>query len=88
MFSIDMGGCDIVLDSEWLRTMGPIHMDFKELTMQFNQEGQKYKFQGITIGSHDIINSHHMETILKKGHSDIIVQIHSIHAIETPSVPP
>jgi hypothetical protein len=35
MFSIDMGGCDIVLGAEWLRTLGPIIMDFKELTMQF-----------------------------------------------------
>jgi hypothetical protein len=36
MFAIDMGGCDIVLGAKWLRTLGPILMDFKELTMQFN----------------------------------------------------
>jgi hypothetical protein len=35
MFSIDMGGCDIVLGVEWLHTLSPILMDFKELTMQF-----------------------------------------------------
>jgi hypothetical protein len=35
MFAIDMGGCDIVLGAKWLRTLGPILMDFKELTMQF-----------------------------------------------------
>jgi hypothetical protein len=35
MFSIHMGGCDIVLGVEWLRNLGPILMDFKELTMQF-----------------------------------------------------
>jgi hypothetical protein len=87
MFSIDMGGCVIVLGAKWLRTLGPILMDFKELTMQFNQEGQQYKFQGITIGSPEIINFHHMENILKKGHSYIIAQLHSIHATETPSVP-
>ena len=28
MFAIDMGGCDIVLGAEWLRTLGPITMDF------------------------------------------------------------
>jgi hypothetical protein len=28
MFSIDMGGCNIVLGVEWLRTLGPILMDF------------------------------------------------------------
>jgi hypothetical protein len=37
MFAIDMGGCDIVLGAYWLRTLGPILMDFKELTMQFDQ---------------------------------------------------
>jgi hypothetical protein len=36
MFFIDMGGCDIVLGVDWLRTLGLILMDFKELTMQFN----------------------------------------------------
>jgi hypothetical protein len=61
-------------------------MDFKELTMQFNQEGQQYKFQGITISSPEIISSHRMENILKKGHSGIIAQLHAIHATETPSV--
>jgi hypothetical protein len=61
MFAIDMGGCDIVLGADWLRTLGPILMDFKELTMQFNQEGQRYKFQGITVSSPEIISSHRME---------------------------
>ena len=40
MFSIDMGICDIVLGVEWLHTLKTILMDFKELTMQFQQEGQ------------------------------------------------
>jgi hypothetical protein len=33
MFTIDMGGCDIMLGADWVRTLGPILMDFKELTM-------------------------------------------------------
>jgi hypothetical protein len=40
MFSINMGGCDIMLGAEWIRNLGPILMDFKELTMQFNQGGK------------------------------------------------
>jgi hypothetical protein len=88
MFSIDMGGCDIALDIEWLCTLGPITMDFKKLTMQFQHEGQQYKFQGITIGSPEIISSHRMEKLLKKGHYGIIVQLYSIQAVETPPVHP
>jgi hypothetical protein len=87
MFSIDMGGCDIVLGADWLRTLGPILMDFKDLTMQFDQEGHQYKFQGITAGSPEIISSHRMEKLLKKGHSGVIAQLHAIQATETPSVP-
>jgi hypothetical protein len=86
MFVIIMGGCDIVLGTEWLRTLGPIVMDFKELTMQFDQEGQQYKFQGIIVGSPEIISSHRMEKLLKKGHSSIIAQLHAIQATETPFV--
>jgi hypothetical protein len=55
--------------------------------MQFDQEGQQYKFQGITAGSPEIISSHHMEKILKKGHYGIIAQLHAIQATETPFVP-
>jgi hypothetical protein len=86
IFSINMGGCDIVLGAKWLRTLGPILMDFKELTMQFDQEGQQYKFQGIIVDSLEIISSHRMENLLKKGHSGIISQLHAIQATETPSM--
>ncbi|MCZ2221939.1 retropepsin-like aspartic protease family protein, partial [Corynebacterium pilbarense] len=86
MFAIDMGGCDIVLGADWLRTLGPILMDFKELTIQFDQEGQKYKFQGIIVGSRKVINSPLMEKLLKKGHYGIISKLHAIQATKTPSV--
>jgi hypothetical protein len=87
MFAIDMGVCDIVLGAEWLRTLGPILMDFQNLTMQFAQGGHKHKFQGITAGSPEIISSHRMEKLLKKGHSGVIAQLHAIQDIEIPPVP-
>jgi hypothetical protein len=86
MFAIDMGGCDIVLGVDWLRTLGPILMDFKELTLQFDQEGHQYKFQGIIFGSPEVISSHRMEKLLKKGHYGVIAQLHAIQATETPPV--
>jgi hypothetical protein len=32
-FSMDMGGCVIVFCVEWIHTLGPITMDFIDLTM-------------------------------------------------------
>jgi len=58
VFSIDMGYCEIMLSVEWLHTLNPITMDFKELSMKFQQEGQQYKFQGIIVGSPKINTSH------------------------------
>ena len=42
MFSIDMGGCDIVLGAKWFRTLGPITMDFQELYMKFVKDSHTY----------------------------------------------
>jgi hypothetical protein len=87
MFTIDIGGCDNVLGVGYLRTLGPIIMYFKELTVQFDQEGHQYKFQGITIGSPEINSSHPMVKLLKKVHYGVISQLHAIQATETPLVP-
>jgi hypothetical protein len=87
MFAIEMGGCDIVLGADWLRTLGPILMDFQNLTMQFDQGGHPYKFQGITASSPEVISSHRMEKLLKKGHSGVIAQLHAIQATEIAPVP-
>jgi hypothetical protein len=35
MFAINRGGCDIMLNVEWLHTLGPILMEFKDLTIKF-----------------------------------------------------
>jgi hypothetical protein len=42
MFSISMGGCDIVLGMEWLHNLGPIKMDYQELYMRFTQDAHTY----------------------------------------------
>jgi hypothetical protein len=86
IFAIDMSGCDIFIGAKWLRTLDPIFVYFKDLTMQFQNEGKKYTFQGIIVGSYEIISSHRMENPLKKGHSGIISQLHFIHVVGTPFI--
>ena len=68
MFAIDMGGCDIVLGVEWLRTLMPITMDFQDLYIWFVKDSHSYLLQGIKANPPEIINSHCMENILKQGH--------------------
>ena len=41
MLVLPLGGCDIALGIQWLRTLGPILWDFEKLTMEFWHQGSK-----------------------------------------------
>ena len=83
MFSIDMGGCDIVLGAEWLRTLVMVTMDFKELYMSFVKDSHTHTLYGINDIPPDLISSQHMENLLKEGHYGIISQFYVTQGFET-----
>jgi len=87
MFAIHMGGCDIILGAEWLRTLGPITMYFHELYMSFKQNNSTHTLYGLQAGAPSIISSHRMEKLLKKGHHGVIAQFNAIQAIKPNSLP-
>lgn len=47
-FLISLGGCDVVLGVEWLRSLGPILWDFTHMTMQFTLKGCSTSLLGVT----------------------------------------
>eukprot|EP00253_Pinus_taeda_P005714 PITA_05714 len=87
MFAIHMGGCDIVLGVDWLRTLGPITMDFQELYMSFKQNNYTHTLHGLQAGAPSIISSHRMEKLLKKGNHGVVAQFNAIQAVETKPPP-
>ena len=68
----------MILGTQWLCTLGPILWDFAELWMHFLVTGENHTFNGLQPGSLSIINSHCMETILKKNSHGVITQLHFI----------
>ena len=78
MFSMPLGGCDVILGTQWLRTLGPILWDFVEVWMQFSVNGKKNTLKGLQPGSLSTIISHRMENILKKNSHGVITQLHFI----------
>ncbi|XP_062173552.1 uncharacterized protein LOC133879017 [Alnus glutinosa] len=50
-FVIVLAGCDLVLDIQWLVTLGPILWNFKDLTMEFSLGQQLCKLQGLATTS-------------------------------------
>jgi len=65
-------------------------MDYEELYMSFTQDAHSYTLQGLQAGSPEIIGSHRMEKLLKKGYHGVISQFSAIQVTEYASkvVPP
>jgi hypothetical protein len=50
IFIIPLGGCEMVLGCQWLRTLGPILWDFKRLAMSFWRSGHRVQWIGLDAG--------------------------------------
>jgi len=64
MYTLPLGGCDIVLGVQWLRTLGTMQWNFAELWMTFQIDEQEHTLKGLQGGPLQIVSSHHMEKIL------------------------
>ena len=63
----DLGGCGIVLGTQWLNTFGVISWDFKKLLMGFVLNGKQIWFQGLKVTSSVIEGSKKFQNKVAKG---------------------
>ena len=75
MFSIPMGGVDVVLGVQWLQSLGTITFNFQELFLNFIWEGKEIELRGIIGKPRNIIISNEMTKLLKKEQRGIIAQL-------------
>ena len=54
--------------------------------MSFVKNSHTYLLQGIKANHPTIMSSHHIENLLKKGHVNIITQLHVLQLCETSSL--
>ena len=47
-FILPLEGYDVVLGTQWLRTLGPIQWDFEKLLMKFLKDGKEIVLHGVT----------------------------------------
>ena len=67
------GGCDLVLGTQWLRTLGVIQWDFKLLTMCFTHGQKVVLLHGLKEpGSHIQEGNQFLKELVKRG---LILQI-------------
>jgi len=66
MFSIPIGGVDVILGVQWLQSLGTIAFNFQEHYLKFSWEGKEVKIRGITRKPGKVISSNGMTKHLKK----------------------
>eukprot|EP00253_Pinus_taeda_P021511 PITA_21511 len=64
ILSIPMGGGDVVLEDQWLQSLGTIAFSFQELFINFYAEGKEVELRGIARKPGKIINSNDLQNVL------------------------
>lgn len=73
-----MEGCDAVFGAQWLRTVGPIVLDFSKLQMRFHIEDKEVVLQGMSTPKSKIINAEEMSRELRKKKQGVLLQLYSL----------
>ncbi|GJV84972.1 transposon ty3-G gag-pol polyprotein [Tanacetum coccineum] len=82
-FVLPVAACPIVLGVQWLKTLGPVEIDFENLTLGFRLAGSSHKLQGLKGTDLRVLKSSELMGI----HGSVmLLQINSL-AASTPNQP-
>jgi len=74
-YIIQLGGCDMVLGIQWLKSLGPILWDFSALKMEFQKEGRKVLICGMGVEKSEVDCSPTFLQELRRVEEGLILQI-------------
>jgi hypothetical protein len=63
LFLLTLGGCDVVLGVDWLRSLGTIQWNFADLSMSFFVEEKKLFLQGLRLPNEAIEEEHSLSKV-------------------------
>lgn len=64
-YLLSFQGCEMVLGAHWLRTLGPILLDFPNFRWNSQQGGKEYQLQGETVSKPFVIRSSMLRKVVK-----------------------
>jgi hypothetical protein len=65
-FLLPMDVCEVVLGTQWLRTLGPIWWDFERLQMNFSWKGRRLDLRGLKPHVHRVVDNRVLGRELKR----------------------
>ena len=73
-FAVPLGGVDVVLGIQWLQTLGTYSANHQEHFIKFKWLGKKYKLYSFQPPQTQLITSHQMERLIRKGAPAYVIQ--------------
>lgn len=74
-------GCHAVLGAQWLRTLGPITWDFKEMVMQYCLNGKQCRLQAVTPEHVDILDTNQFKKEVPQSNQGFMLQLISLQSV-------
>lgn len=80
-YTVPLGGVDVVLSVQWLQTLNTNSANHQKQFIKFRWEGQIYKLYGFQPPQNQILSSHQMVKLIRKGAPTYIVQCHRMEML-------
>ena len=80
-FTVLLGGVDVVLGIQWLRTLGTYAANHRVQFIKFKWGGQKYKPHGFQAPENQVVSSSQMMKMIRKGAPAYVVQCHQLEML-------
>jgi len=73
-YTVPLGGVDVVLGAQWLRTLGTYSANHIKQFIRFKWDGRKYQLFGFQAPPTQVISTQQMKKIIRKGAPTFVVQ--------------
>uniref|UniRef100_A0A2N9IXL2 Retrotransposon gag domain-containing protein n=1 Tax=Fagus sylvatica TaxID=28930 RepID=A0A2N9IXL2_FAGSY len=82
-FILPLEGYDVVMGTQWLRTLGEILWDFSKLVMRFTVAGREIVLHGLSAPVNRMVENQKLEQVTRKGRQGAIIQYMAIGPPQT-----
>jgi len=82
LYTLPLGGVDIVLGVQWLQTLGTYFANHQKHFIKFKWQGKNYKLHGFQPPGTYVVSSQQMEKLIRKGASAYVIQCHQMEGQE------